>query len=82
MHLWDEGSGFYGSVPIVAGTVPLAVGAAMASRLRKRMWRSRTLGTEPARRGFPRISKLGKHPERSCNFRSRKQPFRESYALV
>lgn len=33
MHLWDEGSGFYGSVPIVAGTVPLAVGAAMASRL-------------------------------------------------
>jgi len=33
MHLLDKTVGFYGSVPIVAGTVPLAVGAAMASRL-------------------------------------------------
>ncbi len=28
MHLIDKESGFYGSVPIVSGTVPLAVGAA------------------------------------------------------
>lgn len=35
MHLWDQSVGFYGSVPIVAGTVPLAVGAAMAARLQK-----------------------------------------------
>lgn len=34
MHLWDGSVGFYGSVPIVSGTVPLAVGAAMASRLK------------------------------------------------
>lgn len=33
MHLWDQTVGFYGSVPIVAGTVSLAVGAAMAARL-------------------------------------------------
>jgi TPP-dependent pyruvate/acetoin dehydrogenase alpha subunit len=33
MHLWDQPVGFYGSVPIVAGTVSLAVGAAMAARL-------------------------------------------------
>ena len=33
MHLWDQPSGFYGSVPIVAGTVPLAVGAGIAARL-------------------------------------------------
>lgn len=33
MHLWDGSRGFYGSVPIVAGTVPLAVGAAMAARM-------------------------------------------------
>lgn len=33
MHLWDQSVGFYGSVPIVAGTVSLAVGAAMAARL-------------------------------------------------
>ena len=33
MHLFDQPSGFYGSVPIVAGTVPLAVGAAMAAKL-------------------------------------------------
>lgn len=35
MHLWDESSGFYGSVPIVSGTVPIAVGAAMAAKLQK-----------------------------------------------
>lgn len=34
MHLWDKGSGFLGSVPIVAGTVSLAVGSAMASRMK------------------------------------------------
>lgn len=33
MHLWDQSCGFYGSVPIVAGTVPLAVGAALAAKL-------------------------------------------------
>jgi len=35
MHLIDQENGFYGSVPIVAGTVSLAVGAALASRLKK-----------------------------------------------
>lgn len=33
MHLWDGPRGFYGSVPIVAGTVPIAVGAAMAAKM-------------------------------------------------
>ena len=33
MHLFDQPNGFYGSVPIVAGTVSLAVGAAMAAKL-------------------------------------------------
>jgi pyruvate dehydrogenase E1 component alpha subunit len=33
MHLWDGPRGFYGSVPIVAGTVALAVGAALAAKL-------------------------------------------------
>lgn len=33
MHLWDQPRGFYGSVPIVAGTVPLAVGAGIAAKL-------------------------------------------------
>lgn len=33
MHLWDEPNGFYGSVPIVAGTVPLAVGAGLAAAM-------------------------------------------------
>lgn len=32
MHLFDKSSGFYGSVPIVAGTVSLAVGAALAAK--------------------------------------------------
>lgn len=35
MHLYDQPNGFYGSVPIVAGTVPLAVGAALAAKLQK-----------------------------------------------
>lgn len=34
MHLWDEPRGFYGSVPIVGGTVPLAVGAALAAKMK------------------------------------------------
>lgn len=33
MHLWAQPIGFYGSVPIVAGTVPLAVGAGLAAKL-------------------------------------------------
>jgi pyruvate dehydrogenase E1 component alpha subunit len=33
MHLWDQPRGFYGSVPIVAGTVALAVGAGMAATM-------------------------------------------------
>ena len=33
MHLWDKPNGFYGSVPIVAGTVPLAVGAGLAAKM-------------------------------------------------
>ena len=36
MHLYDQPNGFYGSVPIVAGTVPLAVGAAMAAKFTKK----------------------------------------------
>ena len=35
MHLWDQPNGFYGSVPIVAGTVPLAVGAGLAAKLQQ-----------------------------------------------
>ena len=35
MHLYDQPNGFYGSVPIVAGTVPLAVGAAIAAKMKK-----------------------------------------------
>ena len=35
MHLLDKSVGFYGSVPIVAGTVPIAVGAGLASKLAK-----------------------------------------------
>ncbi|MDR1140634.1 MAG: thiamine pyrophosphate-dependent dehydrogenase E1 component subunit alpha [Planctomycetaceae bacterium] len=34
MHLYCPEKGFYGSVPIVAGTVSLAVGAALASTIR------------------------------------------------
>jgi TPP-dependent pyruvate/acetoin dehydrogenase alpha subunit len=33
MHLWDQSNGFYGSVPIVSGTVSLAVGAGIAAKL-------------------------------------------------
>lgn len=36
MHLLDQANGFYGSVPIVAGTVPLAVGAALAAKMQGR----------------------------------------------
>lgn len=36
MHLWDAPRGFFGSAPIVAGTVPLAVGAAIAAKLSRR----------------------------------------------
>ena len=32
MHLWDKSNGFYGSVPIVAGTVPIALGAGLAAK--------------------------------------------------
>lgn len=35
MHLWDQPKGFYGSVPIVAGTVSLAVGAGMAAKIQQ-----------------------------------------------
>ena len=34
MHIIDREAGFMGATPIVAGTVPLAVGAAMAAKLR------------------------------------------------
>lgn len=34
MHLQDLENGFYGSVPIVAGTIPIAVGAALALKMR------------------------------------------------
>lgn len=33
MHLYDAPNGFMGSVPIVAGTVPLAAGAALAAKM-------------------------------------------------
>jgi len=35
MHLFDQDNGFYGSTPIVAGTVSLAVGAGLASKINK-----------------------------------------------
>jgi len=35
MHLWDGPNGFHGAVPIVAGTVPIAVGAGLAAKLQK-----------------------------------------------
>jgi pyruvate dehydrogenase E1 component alpha subunit len=35
MHLWDQPRGFYGSVPIVSGTVSLAVGAGLAAKMQK-----------------------------------------------
>lgn len=35
MHLYNQPSGFYGSVPIVSGTVPLAVGAGLAAKLQR-----------------------------------------------
>jgi len=33
MHLQDLSCGFFGSVPIVAGTIPIAVGAALAAKM-------------------------------------------------
>jgi pyruvate dehydrogenase E1 component alpha subunit len=33
MHLHSAAHGFYGSVPIVAGTIPIAVGAALAAKM-------------------------------------------------
>jgi pyruvate dehydrogenase E1 component alpha subunit len=33
MHLFDQSNGFYGSTPIVAGTISLAVGAALAAKM-------------------------------------------------
>jgi acetoin:2,6-dichlorophenolindophenol oxidoreductase subunit alpha len=38
MHLVDPDSGMMGSAPIVAGTISLAVGAALASSIRKDRW--------------------------------------------
>ncbi len=35
MHLIDKENGFLGSVPIVAGTIPLAAGAGLAAKLQK-----------------------------------------------
>jgi len=35
MHLVDRGKGILGSAPIVAGTIPLAVGAALTAKIRK-----------------------------------------------
>jgi TPP-dependent pyruvate/acetoin dehydrogenase alpha subunit len=36
MHLYKESTGFWGSVPIVAATVSLAVGAALAAKMEKK----------------------------------------------
>lgn len=33
MHLWDASNGFFGSVPIVGGTIPIAVGAGLAAKM-------------------------------------------------
>ena len=33
MHLIDKNYGFHGSVPIVAGTIPIAVGSALAAKI-------------------------------------------------
>ena len=35
MHLIDKSVGFYGSVPIVSGTVSLAVGTSLSTALKK-----------------------------------------------
>ena len=39
MHIIDSRNGMIGSVPIVAGTIPLALGAALASKIRKENYR-------------------------------------------
>lgn len=36
MHLFDESIGFYGSVPIVGATIPIAAGAALAIKMSKK----------------------------------------------
>jgi pyruvate dehydrogenase E1 component alpha subunit len=36
MHLYNGEVGFHGSVPIVSGTIPIAVGAALAAKLQKK----------------------------------------------
>jgi TPP-dependent pyruvate/acetoin dehydrogenase alpha subunit len=36
MHIIDKANGFYGSVPIVGATVPIATGAGLASKLEKK----------------------------------------------
>ena len=36
MHLIDKNKGFFGSVPIVGGTVPIAVGSALASKVKNK----------------------------------------------
>ena len=46
MHLYDEKNGFKGSVPIVAGTVSLAAGAALAAKL-DGLRRQRPFGAKP-----------------------------------
>lgn len=35
-HLYDRANGFWGSVPIVAATIPIATGAALAARMDKK----------------------------------------------
>lgn len=35
-HLYDKSNGFWGSVPIVAATIPIATGAALAARMDKK----------------------------------------------
>ena len=44
MHLWDQPNGFYGSVPIVAGTVPLAVGAGLSGKMQAKNNESSDVG--------------------------------------
>ncbi len=44
MHLCDQSNGFYGSVPIVAGTVPLAVGAGLAAKMQSLNGRDLDIG--------------------------------------
>ena len=53
MHLHDQSNGFYGSTPIVAGTVPLAVGAAIAAKNEKfKRYRCNLFWRWSCRRGY------------------------------